>query len=719
MDFLTFCSILAEIVRTWPQTPGKGPFDNRLNTFAPIISEDDLFATSIAKDRRYAHAPYFFSRAWDLQGLAPSEIVHEYPHLYAWEDSDGLNIKQDCIESFTTIRICLSAPVGPTPSYEGPVDEEYEETPEIVSQRLLGYAIRVFARLNAYRYIPEPITDQATGAFVVLPAGWYHPAYIQAVVESFGNPVNDVYTLPITSKLETVDNSGRVFFQVGPDNCVHRYYLVRIKNHFNAQNVELNTGLPVPTPIGDPNGAVAFDFTPPDPGGDFELTKEGIEEVFTGEILTHTHPISGVTGLAEALSGKAAADHGHEIGDVDGLQSALDGKSATGHTHSQSEVSGLTLELAVIGNAINVLNDQLNSKSDTGHGHDIEDITNLSTVLSEKSNTGHSHAIADITDLQTELDGKADTGHGHTISEIQDLQAELDGKSDTGHSHSISDVTDLQTELDGKADTGHGHDISDITGLQTELNNKATASHTHAISEITDLQAALDGKALAPSRTRMVAIESDFQLNNALGIPGMLGASTASAALLTISGLPSHPGVLEFRDSTSVNSNYRFLTDVNAFRLAGGEKSVFVFQARGIRATESFRLGFQDQTVIQTQPVDGVYFQSVSNGTITTIRGRARNNNAQTDTADAFTLTLNTWYTGIIELNADATLATFTLFSEEGAQLWTGTIGTNIPTAVGRETGWGVIAGETTTDAAAGILWMDYLRMEIERDLVR
>lgn len=67
---------------------------------------------------------------------------------------------------------------------------------------------------------------------------------------------------------------------------------------------------------------------------------------------THTHPMSQVTGLQDALDGKSNVGHSHTwdqvtskpgtfpstIALVAGLQAALDGKSATGHTHTKAEV---------------------------------------------------------------------------------------------------------------------------------------------------------------------------------------------------------------------------------------------------------------------------------------------------------------------------------------------------------------------------------------------
>lgn len=50
---------------------------------------------------------------------------------------------------------------------------------------------------------------------------------------------------------------------------------------------------------------------------------------------------------------------------------------------------------------------------------------------------------------------------------------------------------------------------------------------------------------------------------------------------------------------------------------------------------------------------------------------------------------------------------------------WTSDVTGNIPSASGREVGFGVVAGETTTDAAANIMLLDYISLYIDRTLTR
>jgi hypothetical protein len=75
------------------------------------------------------------------------------------------------------------------------------------------------------------------------------------------------------------------------------------------------------------------------------------------------------------------------------------------------------------------------------HTHTEEDVTNLSTDLSNKASTSHSHAEGDVTNLTTDLSGKASTSHTHTEANITNLVTDLAGKAASSHSHAPADVT--------------------------------------------------------------------------------------------------------------------------------------------------------------------------------------------------------------------------------------------------------------------------------------
>ena len=273
-----------------------------------------------------------------------------------------------------------------------------------------------------------------------------------------------------------------------------------------------------------------------------------------------------------------------------------------------------------------------------------------------------------------------------------------------------------------KGDTG----LTGATGPKGDTGNTGPAGPaaawggiTGALASQTDLQTALAGKFDNPTRKTALIQESDFFSNASPFSQGLSGAATSSGAMNTVNSLPDHPGIIYLRDSTTANGGYRISTATNAFRLAGNEKCVTTFQPKGFRTTALTRIGFDDSTAI-TDPADCVCVKMIGNGTNGyTLTGIARSNNNQTATASTFTTVANTWYTLIIELNANATVATFTLENDAGTVVWTDTISANIPTAAGRETGYSIGSWESTTDAAADILWVDYCRVEINRTLTR
>lgn len=57
---------------------------------------------------------------------------------------------------------------------------------------------------------------------------------------------------------------------------------------------------------------------------------------------SHNHAQSEVTGLTDALAGKAAATHAHAQSDITGLVDALAGKAAASHTHTEYAASAHT-----------------------------------------------------------------------------------------------------------------------------------------------------------------------------------------------------------------------------------------------------------------------------------------------------------------------------------------------------------------------------------------
>jgi hypothetical protein len=183
------------------------------------------------------------------------------------------------------------------------------------------------------------------------------------------------------------------------------------------------------------------------------------------------------------------------------------------------------------------------------------------------------------------------------------------------------------------------------------------------------------------------------------------------------SGEPNHPGICAIYSSTSANSGGMILVSSTAFLLAGGETTDLAFQLHTIAGTTLF-FGYHDK-IGGGGIVDGVYIQvSQVGGVDGTAQGLCTSNGASSTTASSTVLAVDTWYRARVTLNADATLATFAIYSEAGALIWSDTLAANIPTAAGRETGHGIFVDNSGT-AALLLARIDFMSVACTRTLVR
>lgn len=121
-------------------------------------------------------------------------------------------------------------------------------------------------------------------------------------------------------------------------------------------------------------------------------------------------------------------------------------------------------------------------------------------------------------------------------------------------------------------------------------------------------------------------------------------------------------------------------------------------------------IGFIDS--MTAAPTDGAYVYW--DNTQTNFRYRTRNNSTETDVDSGLAPVAGTWYTATISANAAGTAVVFTIEANNTrANPITGanaqTLTTNIPTASGRDTGFGVniIKSAGTTSR---LLYADYIR---------
>lgn len=175
----------------------------------------------------------------------------------------------------------------------------------------------------------------------------------------------------------------------------------------------------------------------------------------------------------------------------------------------------------------------------------------------------------------------------------------------------------------------------------------------------------------------------------------------------------SHPGVVRFRSSTTANSGYTVGASNTLLLLGGGEIFECIFNIATL-TNGTFRIGFID-TITSADCVDGCYFEISASGAVV---AKTANNNNRTPSSTLFTAATGTWYRARVSLNTAATEASFAVTNDAGTLLGSTTITSNIPTAVGRETGAGIIATNSGT-VATDLLHLDYMAFAATQELVR
>ena len=193
-------------------------------------------------------------------------------------------------------------------------------------------------------------------------------------------------------------------------------------------------------------------------------------------------------------------------------------------------------------------------------------------------------------------------------------------------------------------------------------------------------------------------------------------------------GETDHIGVVQLRDSTTADGGYRHGA-LDLFLLNGTENGTHIFRKVTARTTTKYKMGFQDSATVLL-PVDGCWIEAFGDS----LMGRCTSNIVGTNTSTNFTIHNWKWYKSNVYVNPTASIVTFTLMnstqvnasnqnggasSQVNNVLWTDTISTNIPTAAGRDTSFLVIATESTTDAAAGIIDTDMIELNIARAIPR
>ena len=166
--------------------------------------------------------------------------------------------------------------------------------------------------------------------------------------------------------------------------------------------------------------------------------------------------------------------------------------------------------------------------------------------------------------------------------------------------------------------------------------------------------------------------------------------------------------MVSFSDSTTANGGYQCRTDAGALYFLGGEKYTIRFKPNTNVATTVIEMGFSDSSTA-ADPTDGCWLKSSD----LVVTGYCKNNAGPTATGTTYTLSAGTWYIGEVEMNAGATQATFRIKNAGGSStLWTDTVSSNIPTTSARAFGARLASWQSTTSAAAILVYWDYVKIE-------
>lgn len=220
-----------------------------------------------------------------------------------------------------------------------------------------------------------------------------------------------------------------------------------------------------------------------------------------------------IDALEDIASGKANATHSHAISDVTGLQNALDAKD---DAIEEVKTDVTNMSVAILAEAqkgidavqtnLDALEDVVNGKSDSGHGHAISDVTDLQSTLNAKAartslDSHTSNTTVHITSTERTNWGSAYThstsAHAPSNAQANVIESiKVNGTAQTITSKAVNITVPTKASDIGAAENTHSHAISDITNLQTTLNNAANGiqTNTNSINVHTDRISALETK---------------------------------------------------------------------------------------------------------------------------------------------------------------------------------------------------------------------------------
>lgn len=391
--------------------------------------------------------------------------------------------------------------------------------------------------------------------------------------------------------------------------------------------------------------------------------------------LVHTHLMADVTGLSAALLGKADSVHSHVISDVTGLSAALTGKADTVHSHVIADVTGLVAALLTKADLASPALTGVPTVPDAAPG----------TTTFQVANTRFVHDAIDA--LIASAPGTLNTlmelatALGNDPNFAATMVTALAGKAALVHTHAQSDITGLAASLAAKSDVGHDHDSRYYTETEVDavsfFANRMFASSANFIKNFFEFFTDYTGQSAFGG-----------------GSDGEGITVSGTSAAVTITGTDQNrPGVANLNTGTTATGRASLMGSNVAMRLGGGavnfERAVRIPTAS--TGTDRFQVVFGLIDVInainQADAIAFLYDEGAVAGGAASANWQVMtsSNSTRTFTTTSVPVVAGQWYTCRAEVNAAGTSVAFYIDT-----VLVATITTNIPTASGRQLGYGI-----------------------------
>jgi hypothetical protein len=197
-----------------------------------------------------------------------------------------------------------------------------------------------------------------------------------------------------------------------------------------------------------------------------------------------------------------------------------------------------------------------------------------------------------------------------------------------------------------------------------------------------------------------ISTHSEFYdfLNAVNGTPFTATASGSGAAVSAASGGWSRPGVVKLSTGSTSSGKAAISTASSAILFGNGggldfEASVYLTATSNSSQRYQLRIGAID--TLTGDQTDGVYFE-YDDSLSSSWRIATANNSTRTKLATSVAVSTSSWISLRLVVNSSGTKADFYINGN-----LVGTITTNIPTAVGRETGLGILITKSVGSSAS------------------